>query len=187
MLHCCGSKRFAREMAFACRFADVHHALRVARDIWFNKVDVAGWLEAVSAHLAIGATSPPSPSGARKSNPLRWLLPPIPSCRLSKSDAVSNTSVTTYCHVSSSTKPEGSSPRTRPPSWMLPVPLQPLAWRFTFEMWKGAQRHPLFTNREFTDWVLVDHENIVEASSLSPVQKLDGCVMILSGAKASVR
>ena len=33
----------------------------------------------------------------------------------------------------------------------------------------------------------VDHENIVEASSFSPVQKLDGCVMILSVAKASAR
>lgn len=29
--------------------------------------------------------------------------------------------------------------------------------------------------------------NIVEASSLSPVQKLDGCVMILWVAEASVR
>lgn len=71
--------------------------------------------------------------------------------------------------VSSTQTPEisGSSPRTRPPSWMLPVPLQPLAWRFTFEMWKGAQRHPLFTNREFTDWVLVSSS--VHAPSMAAV------------------
>ncbi|CAL9163352.1 unnamed protein product [Musa hybrid cultivar] len=52
MLHCCGSKRFAREMAFACRFADVHHALRVARDIWFNKV-AACLLRSSSSHPAV--------------------------------------------------------------------------------------------------------------------------------------
>ncbi|CAL9756642.1 unnamed protein product [Musa acuminata subsp. burmannicoides] len=135
-----------------------------------------------------GSTRSTSQDGSRpsrltwRSEPLLRLLP-VEQGRAIRCDG--------YCHRFHLA---GSSPRTRPPSWMLPVPLQPLAWRFTFEMWKGAQRHPLFTNREFTDWVLVDSENlesslfnIVEASSLSPVQKLDGCVMILSVAKASVR
>ncbi|XP_064957844.1 uncharacterized protein LOC135608736 [Musa acuminata AAA Group] len=128
-----------------------------------------------------GSTRSTSQDGLRPSR-LTWRSEPPP--RLLPVEQGRAIRCDGYCHRFHLA---GSSPRTHPPSWMLPVPLQPLAWRFTFEMWKGAQRHPLFTNREFTDWVLVDHENIVEASSFSPVQKLDGCVMILSVAKASVR
>ncbi|WOL06295.1 uric acid degradation bifunctional protein TTL isoform X1 [Canna indica] len=58
ILRCCGSKRFAKEMVSASPFTDLDHTLRSARDIWFNKVDVAGWLEAFAAHPAIGGTSP---------------------------------------------------------------------------------------------------------------------------------
>ncbi|XP_008786303.1 L10-interacting MYB domain-containing protein-like [Phoenix dactylifera] len=57
-LSCCGSKRFAREMAAASPFSDLDHALQSAREIWFNKIDVNGWLEAFTAHPAIGAASP---------------------------------------------------------------------------------------------------------------------------------
>ncbi|CAL9752494.1 unnamed protein product, partial [Musa acuminata subsp. burmannicoides] len=58
VLRCCGSKRFAKEMVSASPFTDLDHALRSARDIWLNKVDVVGWLEAFAAHPAIGTTSP---------------------------------------------------------------------------------------------------------------------------------
>lgn len=56
-LRCSGSRRFAREMVAASPFADLDHAVRSARDIWFNRVDVKGWLEGFSAHPEIGATS----------------------------------------------------------------------------------------------------------------------------------
>ncbi|XP_052194004.1 uric acid degradation bifunctional protein TTL isoform X2 [Diospyros lotus] len=51
---CCGSTKFAKEMASAAPFSNFDHALTAARDIWFNKVDVNGWLEAFSAHPQIG-------------------------------------------------------------------------------------------------------------------------------------
>ncbi|OAY77130.1 Uric acid degradation bifunctional protein TTL [Ananas comosus] len=57
-LSCCGSKRFAKEMVSSSPFPDLDHALQTARLIWFNKVDVHGWLEAFAAHPAIGASSP---------------------------------------------------------------------------------------------------------------------------------
>lgn len=38
---CSGSTRFAREMVAAGPFADYHHAVSAARDIWFNKVSAA--------------------------------------------------------------------------------------------------------------------------------------------------
>ncbi|CAH9096355.1 unnamed protein product [Cuscuta europaea] len=53
-LACCGSTRFAREMASAAPFSDCDAAAMAARDIWFNKVDVNGWLEAFAAHPQIG-------------------------------------------------------------------------------------------------------------------------------------
>ncbi|CAA6669688.1 unnamed protein product [Spirodela intermedia] len=46
-------------MVAAGPFADYHHAASAARDIWFNKVDVNGWLESFAAHPEIGATSKP--------------------------------------------------------------------------------------------------------------------------------
>ncbi|XP_072983752.1 uric acid degradation bifunctional protein TTL isoform X2 [Typha latifolia] len=57
-LSCSGSKRFAKEMAAASPFSDLDHAIRSARDIWLNKVDVNGWLEAFAAHPEIGSTYP---------------------------------------------------------------------------------------------------------------------------------
>ncbi|KAL6964889.1 hypothetical protein U1Q18_035942 [Sarracenia purpurea var. burkii] len=58
-LACCGSHRFAKEMAASSPFASYDEAVDVARDIWFNKVDVNGWLEAFAAHPQIGES--PSP------------------------------------------------------------------------------------------------------------------------------
>ncbi|KAL0904879.1 hypothetical protein M5K25_027038 [Dendrobium thyrsiflorum] len=56
-LSCSGSTKLAREMAAAAPFADLDHAIQYARDIWFNKVDIKGWLEAFAVHPEIGATS----------------------------------------------------------------------------------------------------------------------------------
>ncbi|KAG6531704.1 hypothetical protein ZIOFF_005523 [Zingiber officinale] len=38
VLWCCGSKRFARELASASSFSDLHHAIQSACGIWFNKI-----------------------------------------------------------------------------------------------------------------------------------------------------
>ncbi|XP_061359117.1 uric acid degradation bifunctional protein TTL isoform X2 [Gastrolobium bilobum] len=59
-LSCCGSTRFAKDMALASPFSSLEHALSVARDIWFNNVDVNGWLQAFSSHPQIGQTHSPS-------------------------------------------------------------------------------------------------------------------------------
>ncbi|KAJ6686996.1 5-HYDROXYISOURATE HYDROLASE [Salix purpurea] len=64
-LACCGSTQFAKEMVKASPFASVHEAVAAARDIWFNKVGVNGWLEAFSAHPQIGQSpSPNHPTAA---------------------------------------------------------------------------------------------------------------------------
>lgn len=55
-LACCGSTNFAKEMAALSPFPNLDKAIEVARDIWFNKVGVLGWLEAFSAHPQIGQT-----------------------------------------------------------------------------------------------------------------------------------
>ncbi|KAJ7950675.1 Uric acid degradation bifunctional protein TTL [Quillaja saponaria] len=65
-LACCGSNRFAKEMALASPFSSMQVALSAARNIWFNKVDVNGWLEAFSAHPQIGET-PSSKKGSETS------------------------------------------------------------------------------------------------------------------------
>ncbi|KAJ6845571.1 uncharacterized protein M6B38_287675 [Iris pallida] len=44
-------------MVAASPFSDLDHAVRSARDIWFNKVDVKGWLESFAAHPEIGGSS----------------------------------------------------------------------------------------------------------------------------------
>ncbi|XP_073060591.1 uric acid degradation bifunctional protein TTL-like isoform X2 [Primulina eburnea] len=62
-LACCGSVKFAKEMASAGPFSSYQEAVGAASDTWFNKVDVNGWLEAFSAHPQIGE----SPSKAHKS------------------------------------------------------------------------------------------------------------------------
>ncbi|EOY20552.1 hypothetical protein QUC31_006930 [Theobroma cacao] len=59
-LACCGSTQFAKQMALASPFPSLDHAVSAATDIWFNKVDVNGWLEAFAAHPQIGES--PSPS-----------------------------------------------------------------------------------------------------------------------------
>lgn len=60
LLACCGSTKYAKQMAALSPFTHLQHAVEAARDIWFNKVDVYGWLEAFSAHPQIG--QPPSSS-----------------------------------------------------------------------------------------------------------------------------
>ncbi|KAK6143061.1 hypothetical protein DH2020_023409 [Rehmannia glutinosa] len=62
-LACCGSVKFAQEMVSAGPFSNYQEALNAAKDIWFNKVDVFGWLEAFAAHPQIGE----SPSQTHKS------------------------------------------------------------------------------------------------------------------------
>ncbi|KAJ8748340.1 hypothetical protein K2173_001759 [Erythroxylum novogranatense] len=66
-LACCGSSEFAKQMAMASPFASLDLAVAAARDIWFNKVNVNGWLQAFSAHPQIGqshisSSAPSSPS-----------------------------------------------------------------------------------------------------------------------------
>jgi len=63
-LSCCGSTKFAKEMAAASPFSSYHRALTVAKHIWFNVVDVNGWLQAFSAHPSIGQPRPPSHASA---------------------------------------------------------------------------------------------------------------------------
>ncbi|PKA60075.1 Uric acid degradation bifunctional protein TTL [Apostasia shenzhenica] len=58
-LRCSGSTKLAGEMVAAGPFKDLDDAIRSARDIWFNKIDVKGWLEAFTAHPEIGDTSKP--------------------------------------------------------------------------------------------------------------------------------
>ncbi|XP_012078891.1 uric acid degradation bifunctional protein TTL isoform X2 [Jatropha curcas] len=62
-LACCGCTKFAKEMALASPFTSLDEAVAAARKIWFNKVDVNGWLEAFSSHPQIGQ-SPSSPAAS---------------------------------------------------------------------------------------------------------------------------
>ncbi|KAH1205299.1 Uric acid degradation bifunctional protein TTL [Glycine max] len=57
---CCGSTKFAKEMASASPFRSFQDAVSVAKGVWFNSVDVNGWLQAFSAHPQIGQTHAPS-------------------------------------------------------------------------------------------------------------------------------
>ncbi|XP_004510201.1 uric acid degradation bifunctional protein TTL isoform X2 [Cicer arietinum] len=59
-LSCCGSTQFAKLMASFSPFSSHHHAVSIARDIWFNNVHVNAWLQAFSAHPSIGQTRSPS-------------------------------------------------------------------------------------------------------------------------------
>ncbi|KAM3357703.1 uric acid degradation bifunctional protein TTL isoform X1 [Capsicum galapagoense] len=52
----CGSTKFSNNMVAAGPFSTLQDAIQAARDIWFNKVDVNGWLEAFAAHPQIGQT-----------------------------------------------------------------------------------------------------------------------------------
>ncbi|XP_076892961.1 uric acid degradation bifunctional protein TTL-like isoform X2 [Bidens hawaiensis] len=53
-ISCCGSTQFAEQMVATGPFATYDEAVVAANDIWFNKVDVHGWLEAFAAHPQIG-------------------------------------------------------------------------------------------------------------------------------------
>lgn len=57
---CCGSSDFAKLMVKGSPFNSLEAAIESARDIWFNQVNVAAWLEAFAAHPQIGKS--PSPS-----------------------------------------------------------------------------------------------------------------------------
>ncbi|KAK4752383.1 hypothetical protein SAY87_021181 [Trapa incisa] len=67
---CCGSAKFARKMASAGPFRSYADAVSAARDIWFNQVDVNAWLEAFSAHPAIGQTA--SPAQSKNNTSAQW-------------------------------------------------------------------------------------------------------------------
>ncbi|RYR26990.1 uric acid degradation bifunctional protein TTL-like [Arachis hypogaea] len=45
---CCAGTTFANEMAMASPFSSLEHAITVARDIWYRKLNVRSWLEAIS-------------------------------------------------------------------------------------------------------------------------------------------
>ncbi|XP_076956233.1 uric acid degradation bifunctional protein TTL-like isoform X2 [Bidens hawaiensis] len=53
-ISCCGSTQFAEQMVAKGPFATYDEAVVAANNIWFNKVDVHGWLEAFAAHPQIG-------------------------------------------------------------------------------------------------------------------------------------
>ncbi|XP_015960558.1 uric acid degradation bifunctional protein TTL-like [Arachis duranensis] len=45
---CCAGTTFANEMAMASPFSSLEHAITVTRDIWYRKLNVRSWLEAIS-------------------------------------------------------------------------------------------------------------------------------------------
>ncbi|KAJ4727357.1 Uric acid degradation bifunctional protein TTL [Melia azedarach] len=67
---CCGSTQFAKEMAKASPFSSLDQAVSAARHVWFNLVDVNGWLEAFSAHPQIGQSPSSQWSKAEQSTAL---------------------------------------------------------------------------------------------------------------------
>lgn len=50
----CASRRFADLVAAGSPYASLDAALSAARHIWWNEVNVAGWLEAFAAHPKLG-------------------------------------------------------------------------------------------------------------------------------------
>ncbi|KAL4328783.1 hypothetical protein AHAS_Ahas13G0234600 [Arachis hypogaea] len=60
LLECCGSIKFASKMASASPFSSLQHALDVASDIWYNKINVHSWLIALNTHNNICEKSPSS-------------------------------------------------------------------------------------------------------------------------------
>jgi 5-hydroxyisourate hydrolase/2-oxo-4-hydroxy-4-carboxy-5-ureidoimidazoline decarboxylase len=50
----CGSTKFAAEMAKRAPFSSLSQAVELSRDIWWNEVDISGWLDAFAAHPQIG-------------------------------------------------------------------------------------------------------------------------------------
>ncbi|XP_028207322.1 uric acid degradation bifunctional protein TTL-like isoform X2 [Glycine soja] len=72
---CCGSTKFAKEMASASPFRSFQDAVSVAKGVWFNSVDVNGWLQAFSAHPQIGQTHAPSVASEASAQGIRkWIL-----------------------------------------------------------------------------------------------------------------
>lgn len=67
---CCGSTKFAEEMVADGPFATYDEAVVAAKKIWFNKVDVHGWLEAFAAHPQIGDN--PSSAAHKSSTSAQW-------------------------------------------------------------------------------------------------------------------
>lgn len=67
---CCGSTKFAEHMVLDGPFATYDEAVVAANNIWFNKVDVNGWLEAYAAHPQIGQN--PSSIAHKTSTSARW-------------------------------------------------------------------------------------------------------------------
>ncbi|RYR06261.1 hypothetical protein Ahy_B06g086020 [Arachis hypogaea] len=57
-LECCGSIKFAKEMASASPFSSLQHALDVASEVWFNKINIHSWLVALNAHTNISEKAP---------------------------------------------------------------------------------------------------------------------------------
>lgn len=66
LLRCCGSTRWAREMAAARPFADMASLSAAADRIW-TSLDQADWLEAFGAHPKIGAQADEAWSAAEQS------------------------------------------------------------------------------------------------------------------------
>ncbi|RYR62020.1 hypothetical protein Ahy_A04g019323 [Arachis hypogaea] len=45
---CCASTTFTKEMSMVSPFSSLEHAISVAREIWFRKMNMWCWLEAIS-------------------------------------------------------------------------------------------------------------------------------------------
>ncbi|MED6184495.1 hypothetical protein PIB30_048011 [Stylosanthes scabra] len=58
LLVCCPSLKFAKEMVSVSPFASLQHALDVAKDVWFNKLNVYSWLLVLNAHPNICEKAP---------------------------------------------------------------------------------------------------------------------------------
>ncbi|KAI3800415.1 hypothetical protein L1987_28506 [Smallanthus sonchifolius] len=69
-ISCCGSNKFAEEMVADGPFATYDEAVVAAKNIWFNKVDVHGWLEAFAAHPQIGQN--PASAANKSSTSAQW-------------------------------------------------------------------------------------------------------------------
>jgi 5-hydroxyisourate hydrolase/2-oxo-4-hydroxy-4-carboxy-5-ureidoimidazoline decarboxylase len=50
----CSSKQFADKLAAAGSYPSLEACIAAAQRIWWNEVDVQGWLEAFAAHPEIG-------------------------------------------------------------------------------------------------------------------------------------
>jgi 5-hydroxyisourate hydrolase / 2-oxo-4-hydroxy-4-carboxy-5-ureidoimidazoline decarboxylase len=71
LLRCCGSTRWAREMAAARPFTSVDAVTAAADTIWAG-LDRADWLEAFSAHPRIGAGLPAEARSAKAGGDAVW-------------------------------------------------------------------------------------------------------------------